>query len=279
MALEFLNPLDRVIETKVSPHARCLRTSFTEKLKDAFLIFAGDWRNLVDHLNHPDSKLFLPKHIGLLDLLTLGIPAAFFIFTLSGIKSKNLLVKGLAIFLGILNLPLLLARFLVAAVLAFNPLSLFIIGMVHLASQYLAGGAALKNKVVTFIKKMTENENNTFTTNREYPMNGKDQIDKFREYNDDQLAIDSLNVMLSDRRTAIHFAMPSRDRDKLISFVWHTPSVFYKNSNNNADREEFEKALLKLNCGGITNEIEALNDNDDESPKRLLNLIEPPRLT
>lgn len=196
---------------------------------------------------------------------------------MNAFSSKNPLIIGLGIFLLILNLPLLLARFLVAAVLAFNPLSLFIIGMVHLASQYLAGGAALKNKVVTFIKKLTENEDNTFTTNREYPMNGKDQIDKFREYNDDQLAIDSLNVMLSDGHKAIHFAMPSRDGVKLISFVWHIPSVFYTNNDKNADREEFEKALLKLNCGGITNEIEALNDN--ESPKTLLNLIESPRPT
>src|SRR5580700_10595494 len=99
---EFLNPFRKVIETNTYPHSQVLRTGFFEKLFNALSIFIGRW--------HLDKNYFPIIHIGLFDILTLGIPGAFSALTIKAENSQNSWVHGLGVFLWILNIPFLLLR-------------------------------------------------------------------------------------------------------------------------------------------------------------------------
>lgn len=245
---EFLNPFRKVIETNTSPNSQVLRTSLFEKLGNAFVIFIGRW--------HLDKDSFPIIHIGLFDILTLGIPAALFALMIKASSSQNSWVRGLSVFLFILNLPFLLLRFVLGLLFVFNPVSFFIIGMVHVISEYAAGGASLKQQVVSYLK------NNLMKDMRE-----DQHTQKFKNYDDNE-AVRHLQIepsgnvlMVSAHVGGVKLALKS---------YW--PSVFQP--ANAADKEEkvkFERALLQLNCGGVTEKIENLSDSCKEF-KSLLNL-------
>jgi|GEM_PF-5227230 len=68
--LEKLDPFRGIFETKRFPHARTLRTTFGQKVEDAFFVLAGDlW-------NTPDKS-----HAGLLDFITV-VPIFYFLHLL-----------------------------------------------------------------------------------------------------------------------------------------------------------------------------------------------------
>lgn len=230
---KFLNFCRGLIETDASPHARFLRTSLITKLKDAYKIFAGDWE-----LGRFHEGSYLPNHIGLLDFVALGIPAALLIF------SRRLNQKydnwALKIFLYILNFPFQLARFLLAAALVFNPLSLFIIGILHLISEYAAGGAALKKQVVDY---MTHANETTDQVNAAELATYKEQHEK----QGDQFSIEALEVSTRNSGKITFY-------NHHTSFLEYTPSIFQEPATEKS--LAFEKALLTLNCVDITRRIE-----------------------
>jgi|GEM_PF-3889617 len=135
MAHTSLFPLAEIAETKTFPHARTLRTSFFQKLKDTYNALAG--------------KLPLPlvnqqPHVGIFDYLTLFIPAGLFfllIWCLEDEKS-NFFAKVLLIPAILINIPFLVARVALSAVatIIFSP----IIAIVHGISQLVAGQSHTK---------------------------------------------------------------------------------------------------------------------------------------
>jgi hypothetical protein len=94
MPLSFLNPFNRVIESKQQPASRLLRRSFFEKLADTFYVIAGKRGRGANFSNDPvneqvikeltknfdindkfstNDEVALEEHLGLLDYATLGI--------------------------------------------------------------------------------------------------------------------------------------------------------------------------------------------------------------
>lgn len=115
------SPFADIFETKTHPHARTLRTSFSQKLTDAFNIIAGDI--LID-----------TKRIGLFDYFTLFVPYLL-------IKANKWLDNSgydtLSQVLFMTNLVILLTKLLVAAIGTI--LCLPIIASVHGISKLVAG--------------------------------------------------------------------------------------------------------------------------------------------
>ncbi|KTC68901.1 hypothetical protein Lbir_2434 [Legionella birminghamensis] len=60
MAVDFFNPFSGIREAKHTPHARALRTSLRQKVKDTYFIFAGN-----------------ENHVGIYDYVSLFIPRLF----------------------------------------------------------------------------------------------------------------------------------------------------------------------------------------------------------
>lgn len=142
--LDAFNAFFGIFETKVSPHARTLRTTLAEKLRDAFFVVAGDI-NFFGHFFGPHSS-DLKKHIGLFDYLTFCIPWLLEVLAAKMLddRSSNRKLRWLGFAMALIISPLILLRILAAGIIAFNPLSLIVIATVDLISQYVAGGAALK---------------------------------------------------------------------------------------------------------------------------------------
>ena len=72
-----LNPFKGIIETDYSSHARALRTTFLEKVQDAYWVFAGQSS---EYLGGKAKWEFVEErnnHLGFVDYLTLGIPYLF----------------------------------------------------------------------------------------------------------------------------------------------------------------------------------------------------------
>ncbi|WP_146740019.1 hypothetical protein [Legionella quinlivanii] len=58
MAVDFFNPFSGIQEAKRTPHARTLRTSLSQKIKDTYFIFAGN----ENHVGIYDyASLFIPR--------------------------------------------------------------------------------------------------------------------------------------------------------------------------------------------------------------------------
>lgn len=141
MSIKVFNPFRPIIETDASPHARTLRTSFKQKLKDAFFTIAGS-KNIVAEFTTIENAPHYKPHIGFFDFVTLFIPLIIEALTIILWRKENYPVS---ITLGLIAIPLAIVRALIACILVFNPLSLLIIGTVHLISR-IAGGAELKEK-------------------------------------------------------------------------------------------------------------------------------------
>lgn len=140
-------------ETDTLPYARFLRTDFSQKLIDAFFVFAGTENLFFIWVDSParmwwPSPNYVKDQIGLLDILTLFIPLVLDRCAKEVWISDNPLVQwGLGFMIGLIVIPLNLVRVVVAGIFAFNPVSFIIIGMIHLFSQYVAGGEKLKQKL------------------------------------------------------------------------------------------------------------------------------------
>ena len=124
MAYKSWDPFHGIVETKTFPHARTLRTSFLQKLWDAFHVVAGDD-------NHP----------GLMHYFTLffAIPVDY-LFAIADdlIGSENMLVGMAAAYpfliLGALKLSYYTASWGIVLI------SLPVVGAVHLVAKYLTQG-------------------------------------------------------------------------------------------------------------------------------------------
>jgi hypothetical protein len=155
-----LNPFKGIIETTRSPHARTLRTTFIEKVQDAYWVFAGQsneyfsisgGRQYFEHRNN---------HFGFIDYLTLCIPYLFgklFDLARRNWNTEGFGWKALPIFVGFVYAPFFLLKHTVAALLTI--ISLPIIGTVHLISQYIAGGAKLKESASILITQAELSKN------------------------------------------------------------------------------------------------------------------------
>ncbi|KTC97214.1 hypothetical protein Lgee_1875 [Legionella geestiana] len=128
MAYSFLSPLREIIETQTYPHARTLRTTFLQKLRDTSHVLLGK------------PSILSPKpHVGIFDYLTLYIPFVLYKFFELSLENarKNSLFWVLAAPLFLIGFPFDIARllFVFAVTLMFSP----IIAIVHGISRLAAG--------------------------------------------------------------------------------------------------------------------------------------------
>lgn len=251
-------------ETNTSPNARFLRTSYGEKIIDAFFAFAGSI-NLFTFFIHPPEKQTDPntrtQTLGILDLPIFFIPTVLDILTFNAWKSDNFFVKiVLGFILAVITIPLNLIRIVIAGVLAFNPLSLFIIFAVHIISQYASGGAKLNENVAKI-------ENNVVfwdkKTNREQPGN-----------NGQKFMVDYVNTQVHNQHgsyvTALcpKFIITSCEQRHLLGLALNptvgiSPSkdngFFYLplfTDNSNATLTTGAHSVLKLNTWRVTEQME-----------------------
>ena len=137
-----INPFKGIIKTDIAPHNRTLRTSFGWKLQDAFTVFFG-----------APCK----ANAGVFDLCTLGIPLAIHQAWCWCLNQENPWISyPLGFLVGLINVPLLIPRILVAAICVLNPISLIVTGVVHFISQYIAEGEALKKEAFKLVLSDTE---------------------------------------------------------------------------------------------------------------------------
>lgn len=126
MAFKSLNPFYGIIETKKFPHARTLRTSFLQKLWDAFGVVSGD----KDHpglIHYATSFLAVPIDY-LVSVAWNGIESNYTIIGMGGML--------LWMFAGSLQLAYYTASYAIAAGVAL--IASPIVGAVHLIGKYLS---------------------------------------------------------------------------------------------------------------------------------------------
>lgn len=128
----WLFPFADIIETQTCPHARTLRTSFSQKLWDCYHVIAGSF----SRFSFGPTRC---EHIGVFDYLTLGIPFAFIFLTSSCVseeskyKDSHLLHVSLAIILFIFCI-IPRAAFSTAVTIFFSPLIALVHGFTRLIS-------------------------------------------------------------------------------------------------------------------------------------------------
>lgn len=246
-----LNAFSGIIETTASPHARTLRTGYWGKVEDACRVFFGN-----------------SDHFGLLDGATLFLAGSLEKLTKKALTHPNPIIKVLGVALLIVTIPLWIARLLLTAVLVFNPVSLLIIGVVHLVSEYLAGGAQLKKQVVDQVKTFVDAELRKNSAEK----NSSDRYaHNFLNYTDEetQQAIDSLTISPHIENELILGKKIDNDANYIMTF--YKPSIFVGSNPNIQTLQTFEKALLTLNCGDLTRKLE--NGDETLPQKPLLNLL------
>ena len=278
--LHFFNPGRDIVETKISPHARTLRTNFKQKLKDAFFVVAGSanilgrfYQKKLNKFNY-ENDYEVRKHIGLLDIVTLGVFQMIDSLALLVWGSQNFLIKlGLGFIFGIIAIPLAIVRGLIAAVIVFNPLSLIVIGAVHWLSQDVFGGAELNEKIKRFLlyKNPNAEENNKETCPNTHSVTREEFWPTY-----------SLGTGLP------HFV---KQENRIIGLEIRTRCFrFYAPlfSHQGVDENEIEKvrAAFKLNLARITGQMEEYVSRNGDSTDRdmpqncqdcrdVLNLIGP----
>lgn len=271
--LEFLNPGRGIIETKSSPHARTLRTDFKGKLRDAFFVFFGVRKDLFSLLSGSVKSGIHPQHTGVLDVATLFIPAMLDRLTMVAMENENWFLFG---FLLVFDVPLVLARMLIAAVLAFNPLSLLVIAIVNGISQYGEDGEEMKD---TLLKLSNESETqeiaqasfNTGMSARSssiFIRSSTKQVLSELQEKGIPVGIENLNTIVGKTKGGDHtvefyvhndpddFSKEKRDNDTMIG-------SFVVDENNSHIRKAME-AAIKLNWGGLTSKLEASNEQSDQ---------------
>jgi hypothetical protein len=289
----FFNPFRGLIETKVSPHARALRTSFSEKLMDAFFVLAGSSNLLRVFIRSFVKHHRVREHLGLLDFVTLGISHLLDLLALLvAVRWKSPLPFkfGVLFLIGVIAVPLAIVRGLVAALIVFNPLSLFIIGGIHFVSQYIAGGAELNEKTRQFL--LTKDENHVENQNI---APGENCPDTFSIRREDLSFVYPLGAILTgedgERMGAPNLVKQGGQAVGLqvesTSFVFYAPLF----SHNKVASEEIEKtrAALKLNLDGVTENMERYVANHEagsnktktenyEDCRQVLNSIDNPQV-
>lgn len=155
------HPLKGIIESTRFPHARTLRTSFVQKIKDAFFVFAGTilggTSTKTSSFNgEVSTETYYQNHAGLLDYATLFIPRLInYLFALAWWETNNAFLNFLGALLFIINGPLLLARYLIAGALTI--ISLPIILAVEFVSYFIMGGKELEEKILHLtVEKLEE---------------------------------------------------------------------------------------------------------------------------
>lgn len=259
MTISFFNPFHWIIETKTSPHALTLRSSFKDKLRGATTLFFGGF----DY--NKEGKLDAIM-VGIFDICTLGIPLMILLGWDWCKNHENPFVKYfLGFFIRVLNVVFTIARILTALVFAYNPLTLIVTGIVHLISEFIAGGKELREAALSLqvTGKNLEKSSLRDELNREdmyhdniTPLPYADPIEALR-----------INVVPGKsnaiEKLEIARAVQSKNKEGMFEHYntpgdtsYHLP-VFSPDGKCSVDANTGGlKELIRLNIGGVTAELE-----------------------
>ena len=259
---DLLNPFYGIIETDTYPHARTLRTGLWQKIKDTFFVFAGDF--------DLESKTFKKLHPGLLDYLFIGasfcLPILLVGLIREEIKIQNKALRTIAIFfVGIIAIPLLIAKYIIAAVLTY--LSLPIVMGVHLISLVMA--SKMKERILNMPLLPRLKKHRTING---YLRNGKKDNDIEN--------VEIINIVLAEKKLTLNFCkkyLPDGRRNSSREPEFSYTTIFSGDENEiDKTTKKDLRALIALNFGGVTKKLEEIQDifNFTQSTKRALKIAE-----
>lgn len=153
--MSILNPFAELFETERYVHARTLRTTFAQKMRDTFFSFFGSF-NILDRGNKKASGHY---HIGILDVFTLGIP--YFLTLVATELLREVRSTPLKVLFGFIAGILVLPRAICAGILTL--ISLPFIGIAQAISSSKASD--LKNKINTYTVSAKDSAGNEIKTN------------------------------------------------------------------------------------------------------------------
>lgn len=131
--LEIINPFAELNETKLHPHARSLRTTFWQKIRDAFFVFHGSFGILDEEKKNVPGKY----HLGIVDLPTLGLTYLLNVITFAILRSK--ITSWIKIPLAIITaICFVVPRIALSAVLTL--ISAPFVGLSQLITNFVSGG-------------------------------------------------------------------------------------------------------------------------------------------
>lgn len=253
-------------ETNTSPNARFLRTSYGQKIIDAFFAFAGSFNIFAILICHFEKRIDPNIHIanfGILDLPIFFIPILLDFLTIAAWESGNLFVKIVfGSILGLITIPLNLIRVVIAGVLAFNPLTLFIVFVIHAISQYASGGAELNEKVAKIEEDVVFYNEKTTEHVQVSKNNGKEFVVTW-----DNPPSDSTSFVASPKFVATHDDQ-RQTHSRLVGLVFapvletpHSKQIgfFYLplfTDNTNTALTKGAYSMLKLNTWRVTEGME-----------------------
>lgn len=263
------NPFCRIIETKTSPHARTLRSTFLQKLSDTFFVFSA--RQPRYFLNEILDLTSHSRVAGLFDYATLFIPKL--LAMLSEEVSGRLLERvryshpGIKIPIFILTSPIFLLNFLckVARLLsagAFTLLSIPLVILIHGFAQI--EGRKLKEELLT----LSVGEEKTFGQSIQEAELDLEDIKKYSPYDRIGWSINDaeINAKIEKRsdHDTLNFSIKYGDSDKKLKDLIKKPLT----------------AMLKLNIGNITETLESysLSHQFKSEAQALLDLVNAPQL-
>ena len=247
--MAFINPFLELFETKHRPHARTLRTSFWTKLKDASHVIGGRL------FSGPRES----KHLGLVDIATLGIP--FLIVALAwrcyqGVKTRDR--PGLIVPLIFLAVPAILMQTLrVGLTLALTGATSLITGIVAFVS-YFSGRNTRKTALALDGTSSYEHHHagmqgmTTHATLREFlRQNGESLDDLTIQIDAPDQAVQAVADPQGQHIWTARFFLPAGPKGR------PTFTIDLNALRHNAQM----RAAMELNVGGITAQFEQRSSN------------------
>ncbi|MDP3270075.1 MAG: hypothetical protein Q8M40_13635 [Legionella sp.] len=152
--MSFFNPFAELFETEHYMHARTLRTTFTQKMRDTFFSFFGSF----NILERDDKNKAGKYHIGILDVFTLGI--SYLITLVPTALVSEVKSTPLQVIFGLIAGALMLSRAIIAGILTL--ISSPFIGIAQAISSSKASD--LKNKINTYTVSEQDKDGNEIKT-------------------------------------------------------------------------------------------------------------------
>ncbi len=227
-----------ILETRSSPHAKTLRTTFYDKLKDTFETIFGS-----------PARMY-----GFFDFLTLGLP---WLILFLGLESLNLLRSPLGFLaplvivpLAIINIPLLAIRFLVSLLL--TVIASPIVFLVNFIAKILAQGEL----------KLIADETSKHEPNAEFSIKAQKNANSFT------YTLYTLTNRREDREgmvPVIHVGIKSLPHASITITNQNEVTTGYEN-------KKLFQALFKLNIHNVLGKLENSENKDlEENIELLLN--------
>lgn len=237
--MSIFNPFAELFETERYIHARTLRTTFAQKMKDTFFSFFGSF----NILERDDKNKSGKYHIGILDVFTLGI--SYFITLVPTALVSEIKSTPLQVIFGLIAGALMLSRAIIAGILTL--ISFPFIGIAQAISSTKA--SELKNKINTYTVSEQDKAGNTIKTSFSALLKNKDLSIETIEQVEQVMVLPGQYQPLGNVKLKFFGSEPQ----KSVTLIMNCD----KNGNlTNKSDKKLLKDLAKLNVGNLQRDNE-----------------------